>query len=88
MCPTAPRVFFQHLSSRLAYPGFNEQYRQCEQEDNRRHEQDQQYSVLLFHCSGPVPSGPRTPTQHSPLDAPQRTWQHPGSRFLLWAPLS
>ena len=26
--PTAPRVFFQPLSSRLAYPEFNEHYEQ------------------------------------------------------------
>ena len=38
--PMAPQVFFQPLSSCLAYPGFSEQ---CEQKDNRHHEQDQQY---------------------------------------------
>ena len=38
--PMALQVFFQPLSSCLAYPGFSEQ---CEQTDNRHHEQDQQY---------------------------------------------
>ena len=31
---TAPRVSFQTLSSHLAYSGFSEQCRQCEQENN------------------------------------------------------
>lgn len=30
--PMAPPVFFQPLSSCFAYPGFNEQCRQCEQD--------------------------------------------------------
>ena len=37
----APCVFFQPLSSRLAYHGFSEQCTQCEQQDNWCHEQDQ-----------------------------------------------
>ena len=32
--PTAPRVSLQPLSWHLAYPGFNEQSEQCEQQDN------------------------------------------------------
>ena len=43
--PMAPQVFFQPLSSRLAYPEFNKQCEQCEQQDNWRCEQDEkQYS--------------------------------------------
>ena len=42
--PTAPRVFFQPLSSSLAYPGFSKQCGQWEQQDNWHHEQDQQYT--------------------------------------------
>ena len=38
--PTAPPVSFQPLRSFLAYPGFN---KQCEQQDNWPHKQDQQY---------------------------------------------
>ena len=41
--PMAPHVFFQPLSSNLAYPGFNEQCGHCEQQDNWCHELDQQY---------------------------------------------
>ena len=41
--PTAPCVFFQSLSSHLAYPGFSEQCGQCKQRDNWHYEQDQQY---------------------------------------------
>ena len=32
--PTVPCVFFQSFSSHLAYPGFTEQCRQCEQQDS------------------------------------------------------
>ena len=42
--PMAPWVFFQPLSSSLAYPGLN---KQCEQQDNWHREQDQ----LDRHCS-------------------------------------
>ena len=42
--PVAPQVFFQPLSSRLAYPEFNKQSKQCEQQDNWRCEQDQRYN--------------------------------------------
>ena len=42
--PMAPQVFFQPLSSRLAYPEFNKQCEQCEQQDNWRCEQYQQYN--------------------------------------------
>ena len=34
----------ERISSCLAHSGFSEQCRQCEQRDNRRHEQDQQYN--------------------------------------------
>ena len=40
--PMAPQVFFQPLGSHLAYPGFSEQCRQCKQQDNWHHEQDDQ----------------------------------------------
>jgi len=39
--PSAPPIFFQPLSLRLVYPGFS---KQCEQEDNQRCEEDQQYN--------------------------------------------
>ena len=39
--PTAPRVFFQPLSSSLAYPGFSKQCKQCERQDNGHDEQNQ-----------------------------------------------
>ena len=39
--PSAPPIFFQTLSLRLVYPGFS---KQCEQEDNQRCEEDQQYN--------------------------------------------
>ena len=44
--PTAPApwVSFQPLSQRLAYPGFSEQCRQWEQQDNWHHEQDQRHN--------------------------------------------
>ena len=42
--PMAPQVFFQPLSSCLAYPGFSEQCGQCEKRDNWHCEQDQQES--------------------------------------------
>lgn len=38
--PEAPRISFQPLSSGLACPGFSEQRRQCGQQDNWCHEQD------------------------------------------------
>ena len=34
--PMTPHIFFQPLSSCLAYPGFS---KQCEQQDNWHHEQ-------------------------------------------------
>lgn len=54
--PTAPRAFFQPLSSCLAYPGFSERRGQCEQHDNWHHERDQQdthprTSLFLAHSS-------------------------------------
>ena len=45
--PTAPQVFFQPLSSHLAYPGFSKQCGQCEQQDNWCHKQDQQYTYKI-----------------------------------------
>ena len=39
--PTAHQVFFQPTSLHLAYPGFS---KQCEQQDNWYHEQDQLYN--------------------------------------------
>ena len=45
----APQVFFQPLSSLLAYAGFSKHCRQCEQQDNWCHEQDkEQHSGLPF----------------------------------------
>ena len=46
--PMTPPVFFQPLSSRLAYPGFTKYCEQCEKQDNWRHKQDEeQYSKIL-----------------------------------------
>ena len=42
--PMAPHVFFQPLSSCLAYPAFS---KQCEQQDNWGHKQDQQHTSPL-----------------------------------------
>ena len=43
--PMAPLIFFQPLSLSLAFPGFIKQWKECEQQDNWRREQDQQYSM-------------------------------------------
>ena len=58
--PTAPHIFFQPLSLWLAYPGFS---KQCEQQDNWHHDQNQRYIQLflplvsLHAFSGPpIPS--------------------------------
>ena len=58
--PTAPQVFFQPTSLHLAYPGFS---KQCEQQDNWHHDQNQRYIQLflplvsLHAFSGPpIPS--------------------------------
>ena len=48
--PTAPRIFFQPLSTSLAYPELSEQ---CEQQDNWHHEQDLRYR----HQGGTWPPG-------------------------------
>ena len=42
--PTAPQVFFQSLSSRLAYPGFS---KQCEEQDSWCCEWDQRYTSAV-----------------------------------------
>ena len=39
--PRAPQVFSQPLSWHLAYTGFSKQCKQCEQQDNWCHKQDQ-----------------------------------------------
>ena len=44
--PAAPSVFFQPLSSCLAYPGFSEQW---EQRNNLDHEQDDQWYTNVSH---------------------------------------
>ena len=46
---TAPRTFFQPLSLSLAYPGFSEQCKQCEQQDNWCHEQDERYMETYLY---------------------------------------
>ena len=46
--PTALHVFFQPLRSHLAYPGFNKQCGQCEQQDCWHYEQDQQYNLVVL----------------------------------------
>ena len=51
--PAAPRIFFQPLSLSLAYPGFSEQGKQCEQQDSWCHEQDERYMetyLYLYLC--------------------------------------
>ena len=43
-----PPVFFQPLSSLLAYSGFTKYCGKCEKQDNWRHKQDEeQYSKIL-----------------------------------------
>ena len=49
--PMAPRVSFQPLSLCLAYPGFNKQCTQCEQQDNWHYKQDQQNRGTAFCLS-------------------------------------
>ena len=58
--PMAPRVYFQPLSSCIAYPGFSEQ---CEQRNNWYREQDQQYgckaravAMILLYITTLTPS--------------------------------
>ena len=46
--PMTPPVFFQPLSSLLAYSGFTKYCGKCEKQDNWRHKQDEeQYSKIL-----------------------------------------
>ena len=45
--PMAPQVFFQPLSSCLAYPGLSQQCRQCKQQDNWHHKQMIDNTVTL-----------------------------------------
>ena len=47
--PTAPWIFFQLLSSQLAYPGFSKQHKQCEQQDNWHHKQGQHDIVYMWN---------------------------------------
>ena len=44
--PTDPCIFFQTLSSSLAYPWFSEQCKQCEYQDNSHNEQNPQHIHL------------------------------------------
>ena len=55
--PTTPHVFFQPLSSSLAYPGFSKQRRQCDQQHDRRCEQDEKQHT------GALPSAYTIPTE-------------------------
>lgn len=45
--PMVPPASFQSLSLSLAYAGFGEQCRQCEQQNNWHHEKDQWY-ILIY----------------------------------------
>ena len=45
--PMAPPVSLQPLSLSLAFTGFSEQCRQCEQQNNWHHEKDQWY-ILIY----------------------------------------
>ena len=45
--PTAHQFFFQPLSLCLVYPRFSKQYKQCEQQENWHHKQDQQDRHIL-----------------------------------------
>ena len=71
--PMAPWVFFQPLSSSLAYPGLN---KQCEQQDNWHREQDQQdrhcspWWLYQFTFPSTVPRFPSSlhPLQHVSID--------------------
>ena len=64
--PMALQVFFQPLSSCLAYPEFSEQ---CEQKDNWHYEQDQQYDWYSWQNTQQV--GKTEPPQKSRQDTQQ-----------------
>ena len=53
LVPTAPCVFFQSLSSSLAYPGSSKQCVQHEQQGSCCHKQDEQERVRAQPGSGP-----------------------------------
>ena len=44
--PTVPQVFFQPLSSWLAYSGFSRQWKRCEQQENWHHKQKQRHTGI------------------------------------------
>ena len=95
--PMALQVFFQPLSSCLAYPEFSEQ---CEQKDNWHYEQDQQYDWYSWQDTQQVgktepPQKSRQDTQQveepeAPLDGegqwpPYSMWYHVAMILLVWA---
>ena len=57
MVPATPQVFFQPLSSSLASPGFSEQRRRCEQQHDRRCEQDEKQYTGALPSAYTVPTG-------------------------------
>ena len=59
--PMALCVFFQPLSSRIAYSGFNKQCAKCEQQDSWHHEQDKQYKRIYVNSNVPIHPSPYPP---------------------------
>ena len=59
--PMALCVFFQPLSSRIAYSGFNKQCAKCEQQDSWHHEQDKQYKHIYVSSNIPIHPSPYPP---------------------------
>ena len=83
--PTAPQVFFQPTSLHLAYPGFS---KQCEQQDNWYHEQDQLYNWHSWQDTQQVGEWGSSlrerekKKQNNPSDVLQCTWKFWSG--LLW----
>ena len=82
--PTAPQVFFQPTSLHLAYPGFS---KQCEQQDNWYHEQDQLYNWCSWQDIQQIGEWgsslrEREKKKHNPSDVLQCTWKFWSG--LLW----
>ena len=83
--PTASQVFFQPTSLHLAYPGFS---KQCEQQDNWYHEQDQLYNWHSWQDTQQVGEWGSSlrerekKKQNNPSDVLQCTWKFWSG--LLW----
>ena len=97
--PMDPCIFFQPLSSCLAYRGFSEQ---CEQRDSWCHEQDQKYNWCSQQDTQLVeePEAPQkrwqdtqqVEEQETPLAAgsqwpPHSMWYHVATILSAWIPV-